>query len=117
MRRFKPNSPNFRHNASALAIIKTCLKELPEAKNIAFFDSSFHYTLPAAVRNYAIDQKMAEEKGLRKYGFHGISYEYILHKVAGYLNKSQSSTNLIVMHLGSGASICAIRDGKSIDTS
>jgi acetate kinase len=93
------------------------LKKVPEARNIAFFDSSFHFTMPASVKFYAIDRKLAQENGLRKYGFHGISYQFILRKVASYLNKSEESTNLIVMHLGSGASICAIRNGKSIDTS
>jgi len=105
------------HNAPGLAIIKTCQKVLPAAKNMAFFDSTFHASLPAAVKSYAIDPKVAKEKGLRKYGFHGISYQSILRSVSMYLNKSQQETNLIVLHIGSGASVCAIRMGKSIDTS
>jgi acetate kinase len=84
---------------------------------MAFFDSTFHASLSAAVKSYAIDPKIAKEKGLRKYGFHGISYQSILRSVSMYLNKSQQETNLIVLHIGSGASVCAIRMGKSIDTS
>jgi acetate kinase len=106
-----------RHNGPALSIIKTCLDVLPEAKNVAFFDTTFHHSLPDAVKTYAIDQTIALKKGLRKYGFHGISYQYILRRVASFLSKETNNTNLIVMHLGSGASVCAIRDGKSIDTS
>ncbi|KAF2431717.1 acetate kinase, partial [Tothia fuscella] len=104
------------HNASALSIIKFCSDELPKATNMAFFDSAFHQTIPEAVRTYAIDPKIAKEKGLRKYGFHGISYQYILRRTAEYLQKPQEETSLIVMHLGAGASMCAIKKGKSIDT-
>jgi acetate kinase len=107
----------FRHNASALAIIKSCVKELPDARNIAIFDSAFHHTMPEAVKTYAIDQKLAKAKGLRKYGFHGISYSYIQRRVSKFLGKAPSSINLIVMHLGAGSSVCAIRQGQSIDTS
>lgn len=61
------------HNGSALAIVKSCIQELPNAKNIAYFDSSFHSTIPKAVSTYAIDPNVAQENKLRKYGFHGIS--------------------------------------------
>jgi acetate kinase len=93
------------------------MKELPNVKNITYFDSAFHKTLPKHVRTYPIDQEVAQQRGLRKYGFHGISYSFILRSVAEYLDKPQDKTSLIVMHIGSGASLCAIRDGKSIDTS
>ena len=93
------------------------MQALPKAKNIAFFDSSFHATIPDAVRTYAIDPKVAKRNKLRKYGFHGISYAFITRAVAQYLNKSESETSLIALHLGSGASACAIRNGKSLDTS
>lgn len=104
------------HNASALAIIKFCSKTLPKAKNIAFFDSSFHATIPQAISTYPIDRKIASKNGLRKYGFHGISYAFITRSVADFLGKSQDETNLIALHLGSGASACAIQNGKSLDT-
>jgi len=72
--------------------------------------------MPDYVKAYMIDQKIAKAKGLRKYGFHGLSYSYITRAVAGFLGKSEEDTSIIALHLGSGASICAIRKGKSIDT-
>ena len=104
------------HNASALAIVKFCSETLPKAKNIAFFDSSFHATIPQAISTYPIDQKIASKNSLRKYGFHGISYAFITRSVAEFLGKSQDETNIIALHLGSGASACAIQNGKSLDT-
>lgn len=85
--------------------------------SITYFDSAFHRTLPDYVKTYPINQEVARANGLRKYGFHGISYAFILRSVAQYLGKPIGQTNLIAMHLGSGASICAIKDGKSFDTS
>ena len=105
------------HNASALAIVKTCVKVLPKAKNIAYFDTSFHATIPAAIRTYPIDQKIAERNKLRKYGFHGISYAFITRSVAAFLKKDIDKINIIALHLGSGASACAIQNGKSLDNS
>lgn len=105
------------HNASALAIVKACMKLLPKAKNIAYFDSSFHASMPDAVRTYPIDPKVAERNKLRKYGFHGISYSFITRAVADFLQKDIDATNLIALHLGSGASACAVKGGKSVDNS
>lgn len=73
--------------------------------------------MPVHVKTYPIDQEIAKANGLRKYGFHGISYSFILRSVAQFLDKPVESTNVIAMHIGSGASICAIKEGKSIDTS
>ncbi|KAJ0424181.1 Acetokinase family-domain-containing protein [Aspergillus carlsbadensis] len=105
------------HNFSALEIMRLCRKELPNVQSVTFFDTSFHKTLPAYVTTYPIDQETAKSNKLRKYGFHGISYSFILRSVAEHLNKPIDKTNLIALHIGSGASICAIKDGKSIDTS
>ena len=105
------------HNASALAIVKNCIKQLPNAKNIAYFDSSFHSSISEAVRTYPIDPRIAERNKLRKYGFHGVSYSFITNSVADYLGKPETETSIIALHLGSGASACAISDGKSIDNS
>lgn len=105
------------HNAPSLAIVKFCLKTLPETKNVAVFDSQFHQTIPVHARTYAINQEIAKKNMLRKYGFHGISYSFITRSVAEYLGKEESQTNLILLHLGSGASVCAIKKGKSLDTS
>ena len=105
------------HNAGALSIVKECQKALPKATNIAYYDSSFHQTMAAATRTYLIDPKIAQRNGLRKYGFHGISYAFITRTVAEYLKKDPEDTTIIALHLGSGASACAIKNGKSLDTS
>lgn len=105
------------HNASALAIVESCVKVLPNTKNIAYFDSQFHHSLPEHVRTYPINQDIAKANGLRKYGFHGISYAFITRSVAEFLGKDEKDTSIIALHLGSGASACAVRNGQSWDTS
>lgn len=86
-------------------------------KSVTFFDTLFHDSMPEAVKTYPINQEVAKANGLRRYGFHGISYSFILRSVAEFLKKPVEGTSLIALHVGSGASICAIRDGKSVDTS
>ncbi|KAI1075055.1 acetate kinase [Whalleya microplaca] len=105
------------HNAGALRIIKSCIDVLPSAINVAYFDSQFHATLPDHIYTYPIDQEIAKSNQLRKYGFHGISYSFITRSVAEFLGKDQKDLNIIALHLGSGASACAIKGGKSWDTS
>ncbi|KAJ8468850.1 hypothetical protein ONZ51_g9376 [Trametes cubensis] len=97
------------HNGGALSVMKACIQELPNANSIAYFDTSFHRTMPQHISMYPIRQDIAKKRGLKKYGFHGLSYAYIL-------RADPSQTSLIVMHLGSGASMCAIKHGKSLDT-
>ncbi|KAL4924341.1 putative acetate kinase [Aspergillus undulatus] len=104
------------HNFSALEIVRLARKELPKVTSLTFFDSSFHKTMPAYVTTYPIDQETAKRNKLRKYGFHGISYSFILRSVAKKLGKLVDKTNLIALHIGSGASMCAIRNGQSVDT-
>ncbi|KAJ7039640.1 Acetokinase family-domain-containing protein [Mycena alexandri] len=120
------------HNGASLAVIKTCLSQLSNAKSIAFFDTAFHRSIPPHISSYAIDQKIAKKRGLKKYGFHGLSYSFILRSVSRFLEKvvqyilplsllilSQpaNTLNLIILHLGSGASACCIQHGQSLDTS
>lgn len=105
------------HNAAALEIVRSCIKTLPCTKNIAYFDSQFHQTIPEHIRTYPINQDIAKKNGLRKYGFHGISYAFIMRSVAEFLGKPKTDTSIIALHLGSGASACAIKNGKSMDTS
>ena len=76
-----------RHNYAALLIVRACLKHLKGVQNVAFFDSSFHMTLEKKRYMYPIDPKIAESKGIRKYGFHGLSYAYIIKAVASFLGK------------------------------
>ncbi|OLN92875.1 putative acetate kinase [Colletotrichum chlorophyti] len=105
------------HNGPALEIVNSCVKQLPDAVNVACFDTQFHSTIPEHVRTYPINQDIAKKNRLRKYGFHGVSYSFITRSVAGFLGKDIKDLNIIALHLGSGASACAIRNGQSWDTS
>ncbi|KXX81714.1 putative acetate kinase, partial [Madurella mycetomatis] len=106
------------HNANSLGIVQLCIEgALPRARNVACFDSQFHATIPAHIRTYPINQDVARSNRLRKYGFHGISYAFITRSTAEFLGKALDEVNLIALHLGSGASACAIKAGKSWDTS
>ncbi|BFZ61359.1 hypothetical protein YB2330_002424 [Saitoella coloradoensis] len=105
------------HNHPALLIVKACMKVLPKSKNVAYFDSSFHTTIPEHIFTYPVDPSLAKEKKIRKYGFHGLSYSFITKTVAKHLGKKLDDVNIIALHLGSGASACCIKGGKSLDTS
>jgi acetate kinase len=105
------------HNAGALTLVDVVFKILPKATNIAFFDTSFHSTIPKHIRTYPIDPVLAQKNKLRKYGFHGLSYSFITRSVATFLQKPISKVNIIALHLGSGASCTAILSGHSHDTS
>lgn len=105
------------HNGPALTIVRAVANILPHAKNIAYFDSSFHNTIPDYICTYPIDQSIAQKNKLRKYGFHGISYSFIVHAVSTYLQKPKEELNIVALHLGSGASACCIKNGTSHDTS
>ncbi|KAK0202601.1 acetate and butyrate kinase [Desarmillaria ectypa] len=105
------------HNDAALTVITSCISVLPNANSIAFFDTAFHRSIPPHIASYAIDQAVATKRGLKKYGFHGLSYSFILRSVAEFLDKPPTELNLIILHLGSGASVCAIKNGLSYDTS
>jgi acetate kinase len=105
------------HNAPALSIVRASSSLLPHATNIAYFDSAFHASIPKHICTYPIDQEVANKNKLRKYGFHGISYDFITYAVSAYLQKPRDQLNIIALHLGSGASACCIRKGNSLDTS
>ncbi|KAI0822474.1 acetate and butyrate kinase [Trametes gibbosa] len=105
------------HNGGALSVMQACIEQLQTAQSIAYFDTSFHRTIPKHITMYPIPQDIAQKRGLKKYGFHGLSYAFILGAVSAFLHKDPSETNLIAMHLGSGASVCAIQNGRSLDTS
>ncbi|KAF2481719.1 Acetokinase family-domain-containing protein [Neohortaea acidophila] len=105
------------HNAGALEIVKAVHAKCPNTTNVAFFDSAYHQTIPPEAYTYAIDPKRAAKNKLRKYGFHGLSYAFILKACVWHLRSWENETNLIALHLGSGASICCIKGGKSVDTS
>ncbi|WP_029512931.1 acetate/propionate family kinase [Mycoplasmopsis iners] len=102
------------HNPGALQAIRAFKEEMPEAILTASFDTSFHTTIPALNYTYPIPFEWTQKYNIKKYGFHGISHNFIAEKAEELLNKK--NPNIISLHIGSGASICAIKDGKSFDT-
>jgi acetate kinase len=103
------------HNPPILAGIKMALGTW-NVPQVAVFDTAFHQTMPARSFTYAVPETW-REKGLRRYGFHGTSHQYIMERVAEELNIMASELRIISCHLGNGASVCAIECGKSVDTS
>ena len=103
------------HNPNNIAGIKACVKLLPGSKNYAVFDTAFHASLPDYAFLYPLPYKIYKKYQLRRYGFHGISHQYVSLEAAKQLKKKKP--NLITCHLGSGCSVTAIKQGKSIDTS
>lgn len=99
------------HLPPALQLLRNARERMPQAVHVACFDTAFHRTLPEVARRFAIPAELYEA-GVRRYGFHGLSYEYVLSTFG-----SAPPARLIIAHLGSGASMVAIRDGLSIDTS
>ena len=104
------------HNPSGLAGIRAARALLPDVPHVAVFDTAFHATLPDHAATYAIDPAAAAEAGIRRYGFHGTSFAYVSRAAAQYLGRPLEELRLIVLHLGNGASACAISGGVSIDT-
>ena len=105
------------HNPAAILGIKACAKTLPNIKMVAVFDTAFHQTLPEERYIYPIPYNYYEKYGIRKYGFHGTSHMYVAHRVAELLNKPIEKLKIINCHLGQGSSVCAIKYGKSVETS
>lgn len=105
------------HNPPALRGIMTAKQLLPNAKQVAVFDTAFHQTMPDYSYRYAVPRAWYTELGVRKYGFHGTSHLYVSKRAAAMLGKPAAQCNLITMHIGSGASATAIRNGISVDTS
>ena len=105
------------HNPANLAGIKACMELMPHVPHVAVFDTAFHQTIPAKAYLYGLPYELYIKYGLRKYGFHGISHQYVAAAAAEYLGKSLADLRLVTCHLGNGASVAAIKQGKSIDTS
>jgi len=105
------------HNPANLMGIEVARELFPHAPQVAVFDTAFHQTIPACAYHYALPWSYYEEMGVRRYGFHGTSHQYVAREAAALLGKPLGEVNLISAHLGSGASICAIEKGASIDTS
>ena len=105
------------HNPAAILGIKACRKLVPNMKMVAVFDTAFHQTLEKERYLYPIPYEYYEKYGIRKYGFHGTSHKYVANRVAELVGKDIKDLKIINCHLGQGASICAIENGKSVETS
>ncbi|MEN8907150.1 MAG: acetate kinase [Clostridiales bacterium] len=105
------------HNPPNLVGIEACEHIMNDVPMVAVFDTAFHQTLPKYSYLYALPYNLYEKHGIRKYGFHGTSHKYVAQRAANILDKPIDKSNLIVCHLGNGSSICAVKNGKSIETS
>jgi len=105
------------HNPPNLAGIAAARVAFPLLPHVAVFDTAFHHTLPEAAYTYAIDRRVAEAHGVRRYGFHGTSHAYVSRETANAMGRDIREVNMIVLHLGNGASACAVKGGRSVDTS
>ncbi|HME79066.1 MAG TPA: acetate kinase [Mycobacterium sp.] len=105
------------HNPSAVQGIEVARKMLPEVPHVAVFDTAFFHDLPPAAATYAIDRDLAKKWGIRRYGFHGTSHQYVSEQAAAFLDRPVRDLNQIVLHLGNGASASAISAGRPVDTS
>lgn len=105
------------HNPANLAGIEACRELLPGIPQVAVFDTAFHQTIPPRAYLYAIPYRYYKKYNLRKFGFHGMSHQYVAREAAKQLKRSLTQLRLITCHLGNGCSICAIKNGVSVDTS
>lgn len=105
------------HNPPNLAGIRAAREVLPDVPHVAVFDTAFHATLPRRAREYAIPHKLAEEKNYRRFGFHGISHEFVAHEAANYMEQDVRDLRIITCHMGNGCSIAAVEYGRSVETS
>ncbi|NLC67183.1 MAG: acetate kinase [Clostridiaceae bacterium] len=105
------------HNPPNITGIKACQDIMPGIPMVAVFDTAFHQSMPRYAYLYALPYELYTGYGIRKYGFHGTSHKYVARRAAAMLNRPLEELRLISCHLGNGASICAIKNGKSVDTS
>ena len=115
IRRLVPVAPL--HNPANLTGITTAQALNPDLPQVAVFDTTFHTTMPEHAARYAIETRTADEHRVRRYGFHGTSHAYVSRKTAELLGKDPSEVNVIVLHLGNGASASAVEAGRCVDTS
>lgn len=105
------------HNPPNIAGIEAAQAVLPNATHVAVFDTAFHYKIPDYAYLYAVPYEWYLEFGIRRYGFHGTSHLYVSRRAAALLGKEPAEVNVITLHIGNGASACAVRGGFSVDTS
>lgn len=105
------------HVPANVAGIRAARKLLPNVPHVAVFDTAFHATLPRRAKTYAIETAVAEEHGIRRYGFHGTSHEYVAKAAAGALGEALVDLRIVTCHLGNGCSVAAVEGGHSVETS
>jgi acetate kinase len=105
------------HNPANLAGIRAARAALPSVPHVAVFDTALHVRMPRRARTYAIDQEIAAQKGLRRFGFHGTSHRFVAELAAAHLGRPLAELRIVSLHLGNGASACAIESGHSVETS
>ena len=105
------------HNPANLIGINACQKLMPNTPMVAVFDTAFHQTMPEKAFLYGIPRKYYDEDGIRRYGFHGTSHQFVSLETAKVLGKDIKDLKIIVCHLGNGASVTAVKGGESVDTS
>ena len=105
------------HNPANLMGIEACEKVMPGTPNVAVFDTAFHQTMPPKAYLYGVPMDYYEKLHVRRYGFHGTSHRYVSKRVCEFLGVDRSKTRVITCHLGNGSSMCAVENGKCIDTS
>ncbi|KPN70602.1 acetate kinase [Neisseria sp. 83E34] len=105
------------HNPANLLGIRAAQNIFKGLPNVAVFDTAFHQTLPAHAYTYALPRELYRKYGLRRYGFHGTSYRFVADEAARFLGKDKNTLRMVIAHLGNGASITAVANGKSVDTS
>ncbi|MBF4176685.1 propionate kinase [Lelliottia nimipressuralis] len=105
------------HNYANLSGVEAAQQLFPGVQQVAVFDTSFHQTLAPQAYLYGLPYRFFEELGVRRYGFHGTSHRYVSQQAYSLLNIAEADSGLVIAHLGNGASICAVRNGRSVDTS
>lgn len=105
------------HNPANLIGIRSCQELMPETPMVAVFDTAFHQSMPARAYMYGVPYEWYEKHKVRRYGFHGTSHKYVSRRTAEFLGLDYHNSKIIVCHLGNGSSICAVKNGKCIDTS
>ncbi|MFC9560077.1 acetate/propionate family kinase [Agromyces sp. NPDC056965] len=105
------------HNPANLEGIEAAQRAFPDVPHVAVFDTAFHQTMPPAAYTYAIDRELAAKHRIRRYGFHGTSHRFVSRAAAAFLERPVEELRMIVLHLGNGASACAVAEGRSIETS
>lgn len=105
------------HNPANLIGIRACQKLMPKTPMVAVFDTAFHQTMPEKAYLYGLPYEYYEKYGVRRYGFHGTSHNFVSHRMAEFLGRDINDMKIIVCHLGNGASVSAVLNGKCVDTS